>query len=401
MKINKNENIEQMLTPRCEFRASDSLKDRIMNAAAKKNVMEMPKRRRPIMRWLSTGVAAAIIIVVVVLAALPSTPAYAAAAPFRIAAEQFDKTLSFKATIKVRTQPIQPFGYVGLEQDFVNHKMVVQSSTGRWSLDKGGRIAVCDGQNTWLWTPETGNGWKIDPSSGSIDFFGMLLNPIKMLKHEENLANENPDVIVEKIQKDGIISLTVWSPTTIDFYYDFAKNKSIETNGVKREYTFDANSGRLLGAKIIASESGITIIEMTDIDYSPTINDSDFAVPANIDWVDMTTMERAKKVAAAPMAEFANITPEEAVKKMFEAMSVWDEYKLSAVMMQYGSFFDKMRGRYQGCKLIEVSDAVKSGNYCGVYVPCRVKFADGSEKDILVAMRKDNPQKAWIADGGL
>ena len=400
MKPNDNEKIEQLLSPRCEFKASDSLKDKIL-AAAGQTVIEMPKRRRPVMRWLSTGIAAAIVVVVIVLAALPSTPIYAATAPFRIAAEQFDKTLSFKATIKVRTLPVQPFGYVGLEQDFVNHRMVVQSSSGRWALDKGGRIAVCDGQNTWLWTPETGNGWKIDPSCGSIDFFQMLLNPIKMLKHEENLANENPDVIVEKIQKDEIIGLTVWSPTTIDFYYDFAKNKSIETNGVKREYTFDVNSGRLLSAKIIASESGITIIEMTDIDYFPVISDSDFVVPADIDWVDMTTMERSKKVAAAPMAEFANIAPEEAVQKMFEAMSVWDEYTLSAVLIQYGSFFDKMNSRYQGCKLINVSDAVKSGNYCGVYVPCRVKFADGSEKDILVAMRNDNPQKAWLADGGL
>ena len=42
-----------------------------------------------------------------------------------------------------------------------------------------------------------------------------------------------------------------------------------------------------------------------------------------------------------------------------------------------------------------------SGQYAGVFVPCRVKMSDGRIEKIVLALRNDNPTGSWVADGGL
>lgn len=95
---------------------------------------------------------------------------------------------------------------------------------------------------------------------------------------------------------------------------------------------------------------------------------------------------------------FAGITPEEALKRMFAAMRTWD----TSVLEQIIIFVPVDRfAKYKGCILVESGDHFRSGNYAGVFVPCKVKFSDGSTEKLLVAMRNDNDKKAWVLDGGM
>ena len=45
--------------------------------------------------------------------------------------------------------------------------------------------------------------------------------------------------------------------------------------------------------------------------------------------------------------------------------------------------------------------SIAIGVYTGVYVLCKVKLSNGKEENLVIAMRKDNPWKIWINDGGL
>lgn len=60
-----------------------------------------------------------------------------------------------------------------------------------------------------------------------------------------------------------------------------------------------------------------------------------------------------------------------------------------------------MKERYAGCRLLEIQPAFRSGQYAGVFVPCRVKMSDGRIEKIVLALRNDNPTGSWVADGGL
>ena len=79
------DNIEKILTPQCEFKASAGLKDRILEAAA---------------------------VIAIVLVFRPcTTPMYAASDFFHSAIEYFTGHPSFVATLEVRTKPKESFSY--------------------------------------------------------------------------------------------------------------------------------------------------------------------------------------------------------------------------------------------------------------------------------------------------
>lgn len=104
------DNIEKILTPQCEFKASAGLKDRILEAAA---------------------------VIAIVLVFRPcTTPMYAASDFFHSAIEYFTGHPSFVATLEVRTKPKESFSYINISRRFIKHTMAVDPQTGRWSLEK-------------------------------------------------------------------------------------------------------------------------------------------------------------------------------------------------------------------------------------------------------------------------
>lgn len=100
-----------------------------------------------------------------------------------------------------------------------------------------------------------------------------------------------------------------------------------------------------------------------------------------------------------PIAEFSGLSADETVKKMFAAMNVWDEGQLKVVLR--GVDLAAISKAYKGCTLLECNSAFKSGTYAGVFVPCKVKLANGKETKLNVAMRNDNPWNIWTLDGGI
>ena len=134
-----------------------------------------------------------------------------------------------------------------------------------------------------------------------------------------------------------------------------------------------------------------TVVELKNIAYDIEVDASLFTHPEDgIAWTDLT------KPVGSDL--FAGITPELAVDKMFAAMRTWD----SAVLEQIITFVPVDRfEKYKGCMLVESGDHFRSGDYAGVFVPCKVKFADGSTEKLLVALRNDNAKGAWVLDGGM
>jgi hypothetical protein len=138
---------------------------------------------------------------------------------------------------------------------------------------------------------------------------------------------------------------------------------------------------------------------MTDLQYAPVIKPNSFIVDENIEWIDNTEAGLTAAYETLPFDQFTGITAEEAVVRMFDATSVWDEDFLKVVLRNMS--LRQMEKIYKGCRLLEYEPSFKSGLYNGVFVKCKVKMADGSIKKVVVAMRNDNSAKAWVADGGL
>ena len=404
--MKNTDNIEKMLTPQCEFKASANLKDRILEAAAQsepQQIRSAPKVHKiNFRRWATSCAAAAAVIAAVVIFKPGTTPMYAATDFFHAAIEYFTGHPSFVASIKVRTEPQENFSYINMCRRFVEHTMAVEPQTERWALDKSGRKAVNDGQYIWQWIPDNGNGWKNEITNiGAISDFALLLNPTQLLAYEESIAAASKGAVLKKAEDENTITLVVTSPPQGKYVDRVGLNSSIIESDTRREYTFDKSTGRLLEMEIYAKAYGITrkIVQMTSIDYNTSVPQYLFDVPEGIRWTDNTREGILKAAEDLPIAEFSGLSADETVKKMFAAMNEWDEDLLKVVLR--GVDLAAMSKAYKGCTLVECDSAFKSGTYAGVFVPCKVKLANGKETKLNVAMRNDNPWNIWTLDGGI
>ena len=228
-----------------------------------------------------------------------------------------------------------------------------------------------------------------------------MLDLPSLMVAEENIALASNGACITKTESDEVITLVVTSPAQGDFTNEYSRNTSILESDTIREYEFSKEGCELLSLKISTKILGVNrvIVEMTDLKYAPGIKPSTFAVDEDIEWIDNTELGMKVAYETLPFDQFTGITAEEAVVRMFDATSVWDEDFLKVVLRNMS--LRQMEKIYKGCRLLEYEPSFKSGLYNGVFVKCKVKMADGSIKKVVVAMRNDNSAKAWVADGGL
>ena len=402
MEKNSKSEIEKTLAPNCEFHASKSLREKVLQTAEQKIATEKTVKLSAWKKTLATCAAAAAIIAIILVIKPGLTPLYAEDGIFARAARLFNETSGYTVTFDARTLPNDNFSYVNASKPFVEHKMRV-CSDGRWQLDKGSRIGEFDGENVYVWFPEEEWGWKLDASDGPgvLEQYELLRHIGDMMQWLEDYAQNHHDFTCRKSETDSEIRLTIKAPAQGDFQNDYAKNSSIMETDTRQTYTFSKADGRLLSFKIDALFLGIprTILKMKEINYNATISEADFILPSGIEWIDETDAYIAEMAMTLPVDQFIGISPEKAAEKMFEALKNWDESSLKVVMRGYP--LSKTAAKYKGCTLIEHDDAFTSGLYNGVFVPCTVRFADGSTQKLKVAFIKDNALGTWCADGGI
>lgn len=378
-----------------EIEAPRGLGQRILQAAA--GSTDTPRRTpRQRLRLLAPLLSAAAAIAVVLLLFNPAGryQAYAACKLLRNAAAELDGYEPFYLEMEIRTLPQENFAYTDARLPFVRHSLWGDPARGRWRLEKPERIALNDGHRVLLWNPATGAGSLLLPGDGVAEDFAALLDPYTLLMREEARIARRGEVTYRKEVGPQTVTLTVEVPAQGDFANDYMRNASIGESDTRREYRFDRASGRLTGLKIdlITDRGTRTVARLERIDYGTPPADTLFTAPEEeIEWLDLTQPVGGSR--------FAGITPEEAARKLFAAMQSWDEEVLGEVLAYY--HLDRMKQHYGGCRLIETGTHFRSGDYCGVFVPCRFRKPDGTIGETMLALRHDNPAGAWVADGGL
>ena len=403
MKRNNNNEIEQQLTPKCEFHASEDLVGKVLNAAAEE--ARPSTAAAPAFRWRAVFAAAAAVAAVVALFITVKpvgTPAYAAENLFARAAEYFTMVNGYSVHFDVRTEPQEQFSYSNPTKGIVHHTMTV-ASDGRWKLDKGGRIAESDGSDIYVWFPEEGWGWKHDSDKTGIIFpFDNLLDLGGMMRWLEEYVAGSHGADCRKVEDDETVKLIVTVPAQGDYSNSYMKQASIGDSDTKQTYVFSKADGRILSAKIDTKVLGVsrTLLNAKSIDYDTAITESTFALPMNVEWLDHTRKALAGLATELPMGEFAGIGAEEAVEKLFKALHDWDEPMLKAVLRAYPLKRIEAKG-FKGCTLVRRGESFRSGSYVGVFVPCEVQLATGRKIKVKLALRDDNQWHAWTVDGGI
>ena len=362
-------------------------------------------RKRVRIFGIGAGVAAvaAALIIITLSPTLPDNRAQAAEVLAQ-AADAASNLQSIHIKGQLRTRPHDNFSMIGSRYDFVPMELWKEfGENGRWRIEKPGRVLVMDGESTvMLIRPKL--GVKINRSTrDAFDtyWFHHLADVGQSIMEELRSAmSKGWDLdLISETTSDGkdslVVTVEIRSELPAD---DYAKNASLGNADLRRVYRFDAETRRLESINIYLRQKphDVLIFEATQIEYDPEIDPSVFTLdlPEDVIWYE--------KPGILPDNEkYQQMTPAEAARAFFEACGRedWDEVRK---IWNY-EFSDRLKEHLGGLEIISIGTPFKSAGYTrsGWFVPYEIKFKDGRVKKFNLALRKDNPAKRYVFDGGL
>lgn len=374
-------------------------------AAADRNKAAAPgqPRRRPVRRIVGilSGAMAAAVLVIAALTFGFNTPARAARNNFAQAIVAMNGVRSIRIELHIRTDADENFDYTNPLDEPVPHTIeAIYSPQLLWRIEKPGRKALYDGKHTYLWFDALGEGEVLPYSPSVAGMLFQLIDPGQLLSFEEQLTRSHDGSRYTLHREGETLRLTVLSPAQGDFSQSgYMRNSSVAESDTRREYRFDAASGRLLGGSITflsADGRERTLLEIDRIEYDAPLDAATLtALPEGITWRELTQTEAAA-------SRLAGIDAGRAARLILDAFATWNTEILNEALSAYGARARQLlRNRYAGATVVECSAPVRSGNYPGLFIPCRLRMADGSTEELHLALRNDNPQRSWVVDGGL
>lgn len=376
-----------------------------------------PRRGSALLRRLRPWQAAAAVAVVVGCAALlalffapsrleagqPLAPAEAAAY-FARALGAEPRTMEVQ--LAVRTPRGENFAAIDADSAFVRHRLTTLREGNRllWRIEKeGGRTVVSDGERQWMWSPDFSVCVTGAAHAGFTEEFSLLLRPRDLLAAEQEIA-ESGEGIAYELREDGAQTrLTVSAPRQGEIRRGTGIDRTLGNAENTRTYVFDRASGRLTEFRITIRRQGREeeVARAEAIRYNVPVDRALLlALPAlpplsgggKREWLDVEATDsegiarhRTARTAARRIAEAL------ASGRLEPVLPALKSYPDTALLLKV----------YGGMKVEEVGKAYRSGSYAGWYVPLRVALRDGRQGELILALRNDNPSRAWYVDGGL
>lgn len=378
--------IKDFLKPRRDIKASEELHNKVRKA------FERNHRQRRVARWLLRGISLGAVAAVLLLVLIPN--GLSAKEILNEAIHALVNTENVEMVVDIRTQPVENFRYINVDNDFVPHHVYAVSTDSLlcWRVDKGERIAVGNSKNTYTWIPSLNLGWHIkgDDNENILGYLANFLTPRKILEEELKncLNNKNGEYKVEKNGKD--IILTVHSSPQGNFDNPYMLNSSIGESETVRRYVIDSDSKRLISASVnvIADNREIDVLKVSSIDYDSQRKEI-YKVDPTIRFVEIEMQPTG----------LIGLSAEEAASTILNAFAEWNDSILTKVFIPDVSE-TAYRERFQGSTLISVGRSFKSGNNNSTFVPYSLKLKDGTTQRHNIALQKTE-YGGWIVVGGL
>ncbi len=354
-------------------------------------------------RWgFGLGAAASAVAVLLIIAlASPNAQAKAVDVLARGAKAMANLT-SVHLRGQLRTLPADNFSYIDSKSEFYPIELWKQYEPElKWRVEKPGRVAVMDGQQTVLYIKTGHTGVKV-PQRTTSAFDTDWLQRIANLSNTINNELRNAQAqgwklgLAEETGADGRVKSVVTVNAKCGLPDDdYTRNKFLHEADTRRVYRFDAQSERLEAVQIylIKGASEVQIFELSQIEYDQPIDPSVWKLdlPADVSW--------AQEPQKLPDNEkYASMTPEQAARGFFEACAKGDWAEAGKFMSPVDQRFKDYLG---GLQIVSLGQAFSAQNYPGRFVPYEIKLKDGTVKKHNLAVRKDNPAGRWQVDGGI
>ena len=308
---------------------------------------------------------------------------------------------------KMRTAPRDNFSHLDPDLGFARIEVWKQfGDKSKWRVEKPGRFVVMDGTST-LHFIRPNFAYKLDQATEGAFDTGPLLslaNVQDMITRELRTAQAKgwDLTLAHETTKTGekklVVAVEAKAGVPDD---DYLKNKFYGDSDMRRVYRFDAETQRLEGFEAHLHRSGgdVLVLTIERIEYDQPIDPTVFSleVPENVTWY--------KEPARLPDNEkYEKMTPKEAARTFFEACGKEDWNEVEKFWSRRVD--ERFKTYLGGLEIVSLGEPFQSKGYVGIegkgwFIPYEIKLRSGVVRKHNLAMRKDNPAKRYIVDGGL
>jgi hypothetical protein len=327
-------------------------------------------------RWgfgLGAAASAAAVILIIALAT-PKAQAKAAEVMAK-GARAVAKLTSIHLRGQLRTLPADNFGYIDANNDFYRIELWKQFEPElKWRVEKPGRVAVMDGQQTVLYIKPSKVAAKIpqpSPSAFDTDWLQRIADLSNTISNELRHAQAQAWKLglTEETGADGrlksVVSVMAKSGLPDD---DYCKNKFFENADTRRVYRFDAQTERLEAVQIYLTRSSgeVQIFELNQIDCDQPIDPGvwQLELPSDVSYVQ-------KPQKLPDNEKYASMTAEGAARAFFDACAREDWNEVGKFM---SPITDQLKEYLGGVEVVSLGQAFTSKAYPGRLVPYEIKL---------------------------
>ena len=311
---------------------------------------------------------------------------------------------SFSMKVFVRTTPNENFSYFHPDSDFVkvDVKMLCQNDSAFYRVEKeNGRTVVCDGTYQYLWIPGV-LYQKGSLKAGFLDKFGRFLYPKSLLALQEASVKLYKEEKVTRTESDSIITLTVEGLERNQDLKQLLEDGKMGVCPVTIENQFSKHDGLLRNVRVWVMWKGrkVLILHTDNIVYNVMLSRESLTTLPGAAESKWQNVDKQFRMSSNRLKKLQREAPEQAARRILTALTTGKTESAKEALESYRSNLTILKKNFQGCT---ISDFVarRAEDYPGVYVFYRLTMPDGKISKNYIAIRNDNEQHIWQADGGL
>lgn len=378
--------IKEILKPRRDIKASEELRNKVDSALERKG------RKQAIREWTFGGIGLSAVAAILIFVLIPS--GMSATEVLAEAIKALGETEYIEMTVDIRTRPVENFGYIGINEDFVAHNIYIADSDSllKWRIDKGERVATGNGSDIYVWLPSLKLGMHLSDVDNErvLGYMSTLLTPGKVLETElyNCTSGDGAEYMVNK--KGSEIILTVHAAPQGNFENPYLLNTSISESENIRRYVIDADTKRLKSAtvSVISRNREITVLDISVINYGRRKDD----ICRLADGIRYVETENQ-------LVGLTGLSAEESALIVLNAFANWDSSILDKVMPREISDI-AYKEKFSGSRLISIGRSFTSGTGRTIFIPYTLELRNGSIHRHNIALQ-ETYSGGWIVTGGL
>jgi hypothetical protein len=305
----------------------------------------------------------------------------------------------WSAVVHVRTLPNENFAYFDPSLPFI--PVTIDHRGNIWRVEKkNGRTVVFDGVHQYMWIPGIVK-YMGDERSGFLEGFATFIKPLDLLRMQQD-AERKSDAKTVLTKTDSALVLTTYTMVDGTKILDLLNDKKQKTLRCIIENMFDKDSKQLCKVNVWVEKDGVrTLMLYTDaIRQGVAMEKVQLLNIPDKNASDMKDVASPKVVKSSErLNKLQNETARDAAIRIMTALTTGKTENAEEALEPYP--VKLLLLKFKGCKVSSFSQPKDKNDYPGVFVFYTLTDKDGNSATEHIAIRKDNKQGIWIADGGL